>query len=49
MLIDGDYSQIELRILAYMSGDENMRLAFINGEDIHTKPHLGCTVCLFAM
>lgn len=37
VLIDGDYSQIELRLLAEMSGDETMREAFINGEDIHRR------------
>lgn len=31
-----DYSQVELRLMAELSGDENMRAAFINGEDIHT-------------
>ena len=31
-----DYSQIELRIIAEMSGDENMKKAFISGEDIHS-------------
>jgi len=31
-----DYSQIELRIIAEMSGDENMKNAFISGEDIHS-------------
>jgi len=36
-LLSADYSQIELRIMAHMSGDEHMREAFINGEDIHSK------------
>ena len=37
VLIDADYSQIELRLLASMSGDETMSEAFINGEDIHRR------------
>ena len=37
VLIDADYSQIELRILASLSDDENMKKAFIDGVDIHTK------------
>ena len=36
-LIDADYSQIELRLLAHISGDYTMREAFIGGQDIHTK------------
>ncbi len=36
-LVDADYSQIELRVLADMSGDENMRAAFINNVDIHAQ------------
>ena len=35
VLIDADYSQIELRLLAHISGDENMRAAFLSGEDVH--------------
>ncbi len=37
VLLDADYSQIELRVLASMSGDENMREAFLSGADIHTR------------
>ncbi len=36
LLVDADYSQIELRLLAHISGDEAMREAFISGEDFHT-------------
>ena len=36
-LVDADYSQIELRILAHLSGDKNMQESFISGKDIHTS------------
>ena len=35
VLVDADYSQIELRLLAAISGDENMTAAFRDGTDIH--------------
>ena len=35
IFVDADYSQIELRILAHMSGDESLLAAFENGQDIH--------------
>lgn len=37
VLIDADYSQIELRILASLSDDKNMQDAFNNGIDIHSQ------------
>jgi len=37
VLVDADYSQIELRVLAHIAGDENMKNAFLSGVDIHTK------------
>jgi DNA polymerase-1 len=36
LLLSADYSQIELRILAELSGDASMREAFASGTDIHT-------------
>jgi DNA polymerase-1 len=36
LLLVADYSQIELRILAHLSGDEGLRAAFESGTDIHT-------------
>lgn len=36
-LVDADYSQIELRVLASVCGDENMQDSFKEGRDIHTS------------
>lgn len=36
VLVDADYSQIELRVLADIAGDDNMRKAFLDNTDIHT-------------
>jgi DNA polymerase-1 len=37
VLVDADYSQIELRLLAHISGDETMIESFRTGEDIHAR------------
>ncbi len=37
ILLDADYSQIELRVLAHISQDEKMIEAFMEGQDIHSK------------
>ena len=36
-ILSADYSQIELRLLAHMSGDENLIDAFIKGQDVHAR------------
>jgi len=37
LLLSADYSQVELRILAHLSRDENLLAAFREGEDIHAR------------
>ncbi len=37
VFVDADYSQVELRVLAHMSGDEELIGAFNRGDDIHTS------------
>ena len=40
-ILSADYSQIELRVMAHVSGDEGLTEAFTNGEDIHTTTAAG--------
>lgn len=37
VLLSADYSQIELAVMAHISGDENLKDAFIRGEDVHRQ------------
>ena len=37
MFLSSDYSQMELRVLAHVSGSKELQQAFINGEDIHSR------------
>ncbi|HNW58494.1 MAG TPA: DNA polymerase I [bacterium] len=37
LILDADYSQIELRIMAHLSGDRTLRDSFLAGEDVHTR------------
>ncbi|MEW6321737.1 MAG: DNA polymerase I [Acidobacteriota bacterium] len=37
LLVSADYSQIELRVLAHLSGDESLTAAFARGDDIHDQ------------
>lgn len=36
VIVSADYSQVELRIMAHLSGDPALRQAFLDGEDVHT-------------
>ncbi|MBN2412038.1 DNA polymerase I [candidate division KSB1 bacterium] len=36
-ILDADYSQIELRIMAHLSGDKTLKNSFVNDEDVHTR------------
>ncbi len=37
MILSADYSQVELRLMAHLSGDEALISAFANGEDVHSS------------
>jgi DNA polymerase I len=37
VILDADYSQIELRIMAHLSNDDTLRSSFMNNEDVHAR------------
>jgi DNA polymerase-1 len=37
VIFSADYSQVELRVMAHLSGDKGLQSAFANGEDIHAR------------
>jgi DNA polymerase-1 len=37
VILDADYSQIELRVMAHLANDETLRASFLNNEDVHTR------------
>jgi DNA polymerase-1 len=41
LFVGADYSQVELRLLAHMSGDDGLTAGFLKGEDIHTATACG--------
>ena len=42
LLVDADYSQIELRVLSHVADDKTMQQAFLDGTDIHMSPPPRC-------
>ncbi len=46
VMLSADYSQIDLRVLAHLSGDRNLTEAFRNGEDIHLRTAAEVFHCL---
>lgn len=46
VLVSADYSQIELRVLAELSGDENLKAAFARNEDVHARTAAALSHCL---
>ena len=42
VFLDADYSQIELRVLAHMSGDERLIEAYKQAQDVYKRQQHGC-------
>lgn len=45
VFVDADYSQIELRVLAHISGDERLIEAYREAQDIHRITASRCSMC----